>query len=43
MLRGGDGISVWPPPKELNGDLACKHFEDFQTDLEADLWYRRMS
>jgi hypothetical protein len=36
-LSGGDGVSFWPPLKELNGVVACKHFEDFQTNLEADL------
>jgi hypothetical protein len=36
-LRGGDGVSFWPPLKELNGVVACKSFEDFQTKLEAGL------
>lgn len=26
-------VKFWPPPKELNGVVACNHFEDVQTIL----------
>jgi hypothetical protein len=30
-------VKFWLPPKELNGVVACKHFEDVQTILGAGL------
>jgi hypothetical protein len=30
-------VKFWPPPKELNGVVACNHFEDVQTILRAEV------
>jgi hypothetical protein len=30
-------VKFWPPPKELNGVVACNHFENIQTILGAEV------